>query len=227
MYYTYAYLREDGTPYYIGKGKNNRATREHNVAVPPSDRILYLKKNLTEEEAHKHEIYMIGVFGRKDNGTGILRNLTDGGEGVSGRVMSEETRNKLKEKAKGRKPPSMKGRRHTEEAKEKMRQYATGRRQSKETRNKKSEKMKGKWNGGGRMGMPHSEEAKRKMSISAMGNSAKTYKICYNDGREEVIKNLSKFSRDNDYSRNQLNNVIRRKIEEYKDIVSVVELNKV
>jgi hypothetical protein len=43
-----------------------------------------LKRNLTEEEAFRHECYMIAVFGRKDIGTGILRNLTDGGDGVQG-----------------------------------------------------------------------------------------------------------------------------------------------
>jgi hypothetical protein len=43
-----------------------------------------LKRNLTEEEAFKHEIYMIAIFGRKDNGTGILINLTNGGDGVPG-----------------------------------------------------------------------------------------------------------------------------------------------
>lgn len=85
MYYTYAYLREDKTPYYIGKGKNNRAYKKGNRVVlpPPKDRILILKQNLTEEEAFKHEKYMIAIFGRKDLGTGILRNLTDGGEGSS------------------------------------------------------------------------------------------------------------------------------------------------
>ena len=85
MYYTYAYLREDKTPYYIGKGKNKRAysKRDRVVPLPPKDRILILKQNLTEEEAFKHEIYMIAIFGRKDLGTGILRNLTDGGDGAS------------------------------------------------------------------------------------------------------------------------------------------------
>ena len=83
-YYTYAYLREDGTPYYIGKGKGKRAYERHSVNKPPRDRILFLKKNMTEDESFKHEIYMIFVLGRKDLGTGMLRNRTDGGQGPSG-----------------------------------------------------------------------------------------------------------------------------------------------
>jgi hypothetical protein len=97
-FYTYAYLREDRTPYYIGKGAGDRVYyKKKNEVKPPKDksRIIFLKQNLTEEEAFKHEIYMIVVFGRKDLGTGILRNLTDGGEGVSGVVISEETRKKM------------------------------------------------------------------------------------------------------------------------------------
>ena len=95
-YYTYAYLREDKTPYYIGKGKKNRAfdRKKHTTFVPSKNRILILKQNLTEEEAFRHEIYMIAVFGRKDLGTGILHNLTDGGEGGSGYSHTEENKNR-------------------------------------------------------------------------------------------------------------------------------------
>jgi hypothetical protein len=90
-YYTYAYLREDGTPYYIGKGKKYRAYQKRkSINLPPKDRIIILKQNLTEEEAFKHEIYMISIFGRKDLETGILRNLTNGGEGTSGANNSKE-----------------------------------------------------------------------------------------------------------------------------------------
>ena len=95
IYYTYAYLREDGTPYYIGKGHGNRCyeSRGRQFPVPKNkSRILFLKTKLTEEEAFKHECYMISVYGRKDLGTGILRNLTDGGEGSSGAVRSEKTK---------------------------------------------------------------------------------------------------------------------------------------
>ena len=81
-YYTYAYLREDGTPYYIGKGKDKRLYYKYGKnCKPPKDksRIIKLKQNLTEEEAFKHEIYMIAVFGKKCDGTGILMNIADGG----------------------------------------------------------------------------------------------------------------------------------------------------
>jgi hypothetical protein len=91
-YYTYAYLREDGTPYYIGKGKGNRAYVKHwrskskggYFSPPEKDKILILKNNLTEEQAYRHEMYMISILGRKDLGTGILRNMSDGGKGGKG-----------------------------------------------------------------------------------------------------------------------------------------------
>ena len=92
-FYTYAYLREDRTPYYIGKGTGRRIYSTNRKGLkPPKDksRTIFLKQNLTEEEAFKHEVYMIAVFGRKDNGTGILRNRTDGGEGTSNRGTPEQ-----------------------------------------------------------------------------------------------------------------------------------------
>jgi hypothetical protein len=95
IYYTYAYLREDRTPYYIGKGCGKRfKVRGGRVISPPSDpsRILILKKDLTENEAFKHECYMISVYGRKDLGTGILHNRTNGGDGPSGFIRSPELR---------------------------------------------------------------------------------------------------------------------------------------
>ena len=97
-YYTYAYLREDKTPYYIGKGIRNRAHSRHQKGIKlPKDksRIIFLKQNLTEEEAFQHEKYMIAVFGRKDLGTGILHNKTNGGEGNSGLIHSNESKLKM------------------------------------------------------------------------------------------------------------------------------------
>ena len=110
-YYTYAWMREDGTPYYIGKGKNDRAFRK---GSPDPDRVLILKNNLSEFDAYKHEMYMISVLGRKDLGTGILINLTNGGEGFSGFVFTEEVKQKM------RKPKSEDHKQATSDASKKL-----------------------------------------------------------------------------------------------------------
>ena len=104
IYYTYAYLRLDGTPYYVGRGKKRRAydRKKHGVKVPSRDRILILKKGLTFEESITHEKYLIYVLGRKNNNTGILRNLTDGGEGNVGWVPTDETRSRMRISQTGR-----------------------------------------------------------------------------------------------------------------------------
>jgi len=105
-YYTYAYLREDGTPYYIGKGKGGRAHKKGKGEVaPPKNRskVIKLKQNITEEEAFRHEKYMIAILGRKDLGTGILRNKTNGGDGPSGYIMSDEQKLYLSQVHSGKK----------------------------------------------------------------------------------------------------------------------------
>ena len=97
-YYVYLYLREDNTPYYVGKGKGKRAFTNNGRRMKlPADKtkITFHSENLTEEEAFELEKKLIAQYGRKDNGTGILRNLTDGGDGgTSGAIKSDETRMK-------------------------------------------------------------------------------------------------------------------------------------
>jgi hypothetical protein len=180
-FYTYAYLRKDRTPYYIGKGTRYRLFEGNGkpCPVPSKDRILILKNNLTEEEAFKHETYMINVFGRKIDG-GILLNKTFGGEGASGRIVNEEVR-------------------------EKIRLSLLGRKQSLNTRRKKSISLLGKNRN------PLTEEQKLKISNTLKGRKLskevvdkRTQSVCKNtyivispDGIEYNINNLKEFQRQN------------------------------
>ncbi len=92
-FYTYLWLRSNGTPYYVGKGRGNRVYNSHPHHRPPKDRTrIIIFPMLNEAEAFESEKALIELFGRKDSGTGILRNLTDGGEGPAGWKPSEAIR---------------------------------------------------------------------------------------------------------------------------------------
>jgi len=100
-FYTYLWLRQDGTPYYVGKGTRGRFYDErHSVKRPTRDRVVLYPAE-SEVDAFETEIALIWYYGRKDLGTGILRNLTNGGDGSSGHIPSPETIEKRASKIRG------------------------------------------------------------------------------------------------------------------------------
>jgi hypothetical protein len=104
-FYVYAYIRADGTPYYIGKGVGRRAVQKHNIHIPQNpSHIVVCEQNLTELGALAIERRLISWYGRVDLGTGCLRNLTAGGDNSK---ISPTTRQKMSAARLGRTNPWM------------------------------------------------------------------------------------------------------------------------
>jgi len=206
QYYTYLLKRPNGIPFYVGKGtcKGGRIEEHRSDAIANRGsnryRINIIRKIRREGGQVDYEIVsffndescafdkereLISFYGRINNGTGILVNMTDGGEGVSGRIVSKETRKKISDANKG-KIVWIQGKHHSEETKKKMSEKHKGRKsplkgrpRTEETKKKISESNKGKilsdehklnlskshiGKPSTRLGWHHSEETKKKLS---------------------------------------------------------------
>lgn len=194
-YYTYAYLREDRTPYYIGKGSGKRLFYKYGKnCKPPKDksRIIKLKQNLTEEEAFKHEKYMIAVFGKKCDGTGILMNISDGGNappiicGNNHHMKTEEYKKRVSEKLKGKNSPRW-GKPLSEDVKKKM-------------------------------------SIKLKQYTGEKSSTGQWWKLTFSDGRELVMCGLHNWCKENGYHKGHIGRVSTGERKRHKDIVAVEKL---
>lgn len=163
MAYVYRHIRLDNNePFYIGIGIREKYRRASTIVrrnqfwkniVAKTDWISeIIFDEISIDEAKKKEIEFIKIYGRKDKGEGTLVNLTDGGDGTTCHIVSEETKITLSKFNKGKKlseahkkkiSESHKNKKFSEETLQKMRDAKLGKKQSEETIKKRSLKLIG------------------------------------------------------------------------------------
>lgn len=183
-FYTYFYFDSKlFEPIYVGKGTGERAFfhltskctnkqlsgRLKKLKDDNLDPEIFILNAQNELTAHAFETFWIKVFGRKDLKLGTLFNHTDGGEGVSGLVHTEESRKKMSIAKKG-KIAHNKGKSMSAEQRAKVSSSLTGKKASTETKAKMSATRIGK-----KM-PPKSLETLKRMSAAQVGkkHSAET-----------------------------------------------------
>lgn len=162
MAYVYRHIRLDKNhPFYIGIGNDKSFTRAkqkirrnkiwYDIVNKSEFIVEILFDDISWDEACKKEIEFINLYGRIDKKSGILANMTDGGNGTAGRVMSDEWRKNKSEMMKGNK--LAKGYKHTKENLLLFSELSKGNKYA--------------------LGLKHTDETKRKLSIANKGKIVK------------------------------------------------------
>ncbi len=176
MHFVYTHTRLDtGNMFYVGKGKLcrgkpyratsrvNRNPHWKNIVNSVGFSATILVDGIDEEFAFLVEQETIDVYRRR--GVSLV-NYTDGGEGASGRILSEETKRKISESNKGKH-----NHQHTYATKQKIGEASRNRVYTDETRKRMSDSAKGK---------PKSIAARKKLSEYLAG------KPCSEESKENL-----------------------------------------
>lgn len=199
MNYIYLLVNRVNSKVYVGVTNNyEKRMREHSYgrgnrlarAVRKYGWENFDSYILTETEDRDLEKFYISLFSANNPECGY--NLTEGGDGSLGYVVSEETREKQR-KAKV-------GRTLTDDHKRKIGGSNTGREFSDETRAKIAERLKGNTNFAGHT---FSEETKKVLSEK----KSKHYTFMSPDGVKTEIFNMRKFCFENDLSPSAMSRV--------------------
>lgn len=99
----YSHSKPNGEIFYIGIGKNiNRPYSKHNrnkywynITNKYDYIVNIILQDVSFDGAKQIEIYLIFYYGRLDLGTGNLVNMTKGGDGVVGKIVTDETKLKM------------------------------------------------------------------------------------------------------------------------------------
>ncbi len=80
--------------------KSGKSKLWNNIVNKTNYEVIIIKDNLSNQDALNLEIDLIKLYGRLNEKSGILVNLTNGGEGITGFKHSEDTKTKMRNSAK-------------------------------------------------------------------------------------------------------------------------------
>jgi hypothetical protein len=197
MAYVYRHIRLDkNEPFYIGIGSDETYNRAYktkgrskyweNISINGYE-VEILMDNITWEDACKKEVEFISMYGRKDLGQGTLVNLTNGGDGSPGVIVSEKTRSYHKVNNKGKSNPFY-GKKHNEETILKLKLNRQNSIMPESTKEKISKTLKGR---------KFSKETIEKMKSAQLGEKNPNAKKIVNTLNNKLYSSVKEAALDN------------------------------